>query len=356
MSAEPAAAAVTHCAEGLEYFDVGGLQAFRCASYRLTLTPQACSRSWRDAQSAKYGPAGERAACRSCPVGAAHAGQPAVSPSRIGDFPALCLRCGHGCSRLIGGRICPSCANRAYENLKGANSRGNAPVMATHVEPMAIRYAIDGGKARAWSVRQAADSMELCLDLLRRHPSARLVFLPAEGSPLPKAAPGHSVICCCSLPQRSPVRFHCVALDQPIAGHAVGVEAVNDPGWKAPMTARPHKQLAAATPKAEPRATKVDVASLILELRSKGLLAGEIATALNARGLLRGDGQPFTDRTVRRRLRAPEVPALRSVAKAKPRPVSVLTELDEQNAAAESMIAVMVSALRDCLPETPWLA
>lgn len=62
--------------------------------------------------------------CRFCPVGAKHAGErDTVSGSRL--YSSLfCSRCERTSNRLVSGRLCVSCYNRALEFKKGKNARG----------------------------------------------------------------------------------------------------------------------------------------------------------------------------------------------------------------------------------------
>ena len=87
----------------------------------------------------------EAHACRSCPVGASHAGSAFVAMSRL--FGAkLCPRCRFGATRIIGGRVCVNCYNREREMACGRNARGNEPTKLLEHPLHAVDYlvVIDG--------------------------------------------------------------------------------------------------------------------------------------------------------------------------------------------------------------------
>lgn len=232
---------------GLQYVELApGVLSFVCAAYRCRLRPSACAVRWRRAEAEADAPVnhfsihiedahGDLSRCMGCPLGAQHAGLP-KPPERsiLWRQAGLCCRCGHGGDRLVGSRVCISCYNRGQEWLRGRNSKGTAPIYALPVAPMSLAYTIDGAPVRVHKVSQAADAVELALYLLRKS-SGRLVFFPAD------------VDAMLATQQRSMVRFRRVVLDIPIGGHVEGVEAVDDPAWKAPLTRRvPRRSVVAA--------------------------------------------------------------------------------------------------------------
>ena len=123
---------------------------------------------------------GASARCIGCPLGAAHAGRDAYRRSAMIKWSTLCARCGCGNTRIVSGRICISCFNRGTEFLRGRNGRGNAPILATPVRPMAISYSIDGSEVQTLRVSQSADHAELALTVLRTA-NGPVTFLPAVG-------------------------------------------------------------------------------------------------------------------------------------------------------------------------------
>src|SRR5262249_4586303 len=115
--------------------------------------------------------------CVGCPIGAAHAGQP-IGHSSVLRTLAICARCGAGTTRLVGGRRCPSCANREYEWIKGKNAKGSFPIRAVRLLKRGIRFVVDGGPIQFFEVNHSKDYAELTMAVLRRTPGS-VTFLPA---------------------------------------------------------------------------------------------------------------------------------------------------------------------------------
>ncbi|MFD3263161.1 hypothetical protein [Phenylobacterium ferrooxidans] len=104
--------------------------------------------------------------CRSCPIGAAHAGADHVHHSKL--FGAsICPACRTGATRMIGNKVCVSCYNRRRELRAGKNARGNAPIelMQRPVHPIEFRMAVDGRPRRVRA--QGADLLEPMVQALR---------------------------------------------------------------------------------------------------------------------------------------------------------------------------------------------
>src|SRR3546814_1437084 len=85
-----------------EYFRIDGCdkQFFRCDRLRASLSVDACTSNWRAGNDANDE---RRVACRSCPIGAAHAGEAMASLSPI-KGTLTCSRCHRQSTRawLIG--------------------------------------------------------------------------------------------------------------------------------------------------------------------------------------------------------------------------------------------------------------
>jgi hypothetical protein len=188
-----------------------GLRLFRCEPFNATMADRGCGMRWREAQGAAMRPqeqavledsaglkerlkatthgrhqASYRAAkaqnanrvgavfearasldkCRSCPIGAAHAGATHVRYSRLYGA-SICPRCRKGVTRMIGGRTCVSCYNRSRELAKGRNARGNRPVELLSRAPHSIELmiAVDG-RARVARV-EGVDLTEVVIQTLR---------------------------------------------------------------------------------------------------------------------------------------------------------------------------------------------
>lgn len=123
-------------AKGIEYFTYPELPdqvRFNCDRMLATLQVDTCAGMWTEANGKS--PPERLAKCKSCPVGACHAGEDDFDVSSMRGS-GLCARCHRGGFRLIGGDICVSCWNRASEVLKGCNRRGKVPM---NHPPMAAR-------------------------------------------------------------------------------------------------------------------------------------------------------------------------------------------------------------------------
>lgn len=139
-------------AKGVDYFTVPGadLRMFRCEPQDVTLSTRGCADRFLKAQpgerAVRVADRGEASPCRSCPVGAAHAGRDLVHFAR--EFGSMrCPRCTFGTLRMIGNRLCVSCSNRENEVIKGINGRGNRPKRLPGLLRLPVRIAVDGGPA-----------------------------------------------------------------------------------------------------------------------------------------------------------------------------------------------------------------
>ena len=166
-------------APGVAYFHAAGaesLKFFRCEPHAATLSMGGCGARWRAAQVATGDVQEGTHACRTCPIGAAHAGSPHVTCSRLYGA-ALCPRCRFGATRIIGGRICVNCYNREREMISGRNSRGNVPTKLLATRPLhAVEFAISvDGHVEYRRVSGVVDQTEAMLQILRTT-TGRLTF------------------------------------------------------------------------------------------------------------------------------------------------------------------------------------
>ena len=134
---------------GIEYQDrAPGIATFMCPAYSCRVSPSSCASRWRRAEefasmsgralmTAKLSDIEARGASpkMGCATGAQHAGQASSRRSAMVKWPTLRARCGYGNTRIVSGRICNSCFNRGAEFLRGRNGRGDAPILATPVQP-----------------------------------------------------------------------------------------------------------------------------------------------------------------------------------------------------------------------------
>lgn len=125
------------------------LEVFDCGDQEATLTRRGCAGRWERAQ-AKRKRRGDDpeawdalGACRTCPLGALHAGRdPTISSPDYGSDQ--CPRCGFGTTRMVGNRVCVSCYNREAEYLKGRNARGNRPAIFPGLVDQPMVLIVDG--------------------------------------------------------------------------------------------------------------------------------------------------------------------------------------------------------------------
>jgi len=86
---------------------------FKCEKLSLTLEPSVC---------AQRHTSGNFLACKSCEIGAEHAGKPIEI-----NLMSVCSRCQCTYRRIVKGRLCVSCNNRLHEFERGADARGKVP-------------------------------------------------------------------------------------------------------------------------------------------------------------------------------------------------------------------------------------
>ena len=174
-------------AAGVDYYSIDGVPGrfFRCLPYRATLSISACAYRWRKAQRVRGDAAIPFEKCRTCPIGAAHAGEAVTYYSPLFGKP-ICCRCGKvSMRRMIGGRLCLSCYNREVEIRRGRNSKGNAPKKLAPLDRRTVRYAIDGAGVETFSLERSADLTELMVAVLRKV-RGRVAFA-FHGGPVPGA-------------------------------------------------------------------------------------------------------------------------------------------------------------------------
>ena len=130
-------------ADGVSYRqipEIPGATFFDCTRLHAGLKTTACAEMWR---AANEGRSERYTACRSCFVGATHAGVSNASRSPIRGA-LVCQRCSRGATRLIRKAWCVSCANRQYEIIKGRNARGVAPTRLAPLAPRQVFYMANG--------------------------------------------------------------------------------------------------------------------------------------------------------------------------------------------------------------------
>jgi hypothetical protein len=146
------------------------LKMFACAPLRATLSQTGCAARWRAAQIATGYEADRLMVCRSCPVGAAHAGEEAIKYSPLYGSH-ICPRCRKGAFRMINNRRCISCFNRERELRDGKNARGNKPkgLLLKPLHGVEIKVAVNDNVQRL-RVTMVIDTLEPMLQMLRTTP------------------------------------------------------------------------------------------------------------------------------------------------------------------------------------------
>ena len=143
-------------------------ELFSCAKRLARLTRKGCAGQWTAAQAVAPEPWESKWHCRSCPVGAANAGQVQVK-HKDEVLAKLCPRCGRLSDRMIKGKLCVSCYNREREVARGKNRKGNTPVrVAEAIRDIIAIFTVNGVE----DIREFKDVTsvnEVLLLLLREH-------------------------------------------------------------------------------------------------------------------------------------------------------------------------------------------
>jgi hypothetical protein len=188
---QPAEAATSPRAAGVTYSTIPGVSGdfFRCGPYKATVSTSACAKRWRKAQTAKSFALDTIHLCRGCSLGSIHSGERPIKYSVLYEA-GICARCGRNPGRrLIGGRQCPSCYNRARELRIGKNGKGTAPVKLAPLDRRSIRFAIEGASVEELTIDQSKDMVELMLAVLSRTRGRVLFHFSASGpAGMPEAA------------------------------------------------------------------------------------------------------------------------------------------------------------------------
>ena len=152
----------------ISYFKHDGVLGdyFSCPKGLGTYSTNFCARMYAEAMSPEGLKEGLRVTCKSCPIGAKHAGDYDNSTSCfLGKI--LCSRCQKGANRLIRSSICVSCYNREREVLIGKNAKGTPPIFCKDVGSVYASYAIDSGKTiQVSKINKVTSLMEAYLSIL----------------------------------------------------------------------------------------------------------------------------------------------------------------------------------------------
>lgn len=149
----------------LTYFELPempGRKHFRCEKLRATLAVDSCASMWRTANEKNLD---RLARCKTCLIGATHAGETAASMSpMLGQ--TICARCQRTATRLIQHHLCISCYNRQREWLRGRNAKGTKPSKMQPLDERQIHY-YAAGELKRLHMHLSADNTELMAAVLR---------------------------------------------------------------------------------------------------------------------------------------------------------------------------------------------
>jgi len=169
----------------MDYFEkpeLPGKQFFRCEAKRAVLQVSACAALWSESQ--RKGSDGRHWMCQTCSIGAEHAGAGGANCSKFYRKP-ICARCGLGSARMVNGHLCVSCANRAYEYIKGRNARGGYPVRHPELYSLSLRYMADR-KIKTLSKGPVTGMIELIFAAMRDDPKQPRFGFVAQRPALPE--------------------------------------------------------------------------------------------------------------------------------------------------------------------------
>lgn len=145
-----------------ERAELPGVMAFNCDKLRATLSVSNCADMWRKANHDNV----ERLSrCKTCPVGAVHAGETAASMSPFMG-QCVCARCHRTATRLIGKHLCISCWNRQREWVIGKNAKGSKPVKLGPLARRTLRY-MCGDEPTTTTIDLTHDTTEMIVAVLR---------------------------------------------------------------------------------------------------------------------------------------------------------------------------------------------
>lgn len=142
--------------------EIPGKPHFKCDKLRATLSVSSCAAMWRQANHDNV----ERLSrCKTCPIGATHAGETAASMSPLMG-QCVCARCQRTATRLIGKHLCISCWNRQREWIIGKNAKGTKPTRMAPLGERHIRYFV-AGEPRTLKIDLTVDNTEMVVAVLR---------------------------------------------------------------------------------------------------------------------------------------------------------------------------------------------
>lgn len=198
----------------VDYFEFPGSSRkfFRCDALSASLSVEACAQN--------FGPDSPRAPCRTCPIGAKHAGKSVIRAHWLRNSDA-CARCQRPTTNrpwLILGIFCPSCYNREREWVRGRNAKGNKPSGIVPLQPRGlVSFSVDGGEGEIFARDRTLSMHELMFSAVRKS-STHMAFAPLlpappdpparAPSPPTKAAPRTAVVVLPSNPEDPTLHYY----------------------------------------------------------------------------------------------------------------------------------------------------
>jgi|GEM_PF-3486884 len=153
---------------------------FRCDRRSASLTKAACAKFYLATVKKRPEPWDSLFKCRSCPVGAAHAGggttpiddakarEAAARQQVIDEWKSVCPRCLRLSARLIKGNLCVSCYNRSREVEVGKNRKGSAPkLLPSRLCTVTMRI-IDASGSRVENFTNVTGSVEAMVQVAKK--------------------------------------------------------------------------------------------------------------------------------------------------------------------------------------------
>ena len=146
--------------------DTAMLEMFTCVRRSMTLSKAGCSRLWQSSHDDKPAVWEGRHTCRSCTLGARHAGKQPTNMVAADAWALVCGRCTRPAERLIGGRLCVSSWNRHREAMVGRNCKGGRPLLLDRLRTQRVAVS-ESGAARIVEEAHVLGAAEILVHLAR---------------------------------------------------------------------------------------------------------------------------------------------------------------------------------------------
>ena len=168
------------CREPHRDQDMAEIELFSCTRRSARMTTKACTGYFQAAAKKRPDPWSPLFHCRSCPVGASHAGggstpvddakakAAAARQQVIDEWKSVCPRCLRLSSRIIKDNLCVSCYNRSREVEVGKNRKGSAPkLLPARLCTVTMRI-IDASGSRVESFTNVTGAVEAMVSVAKQ--------------------------------------------------------------------------------------------------------------------------------------------------------------------------------------------